>query len=97
MVEGVAKYSQKLFLVSQATFTMIKRCKMNSNSINLGYVLLHLTDKGDQEKNCYGEICSEKKLLRPILQKNDFPNDDTKNQPGRKKLGAFQYKKEDLL
>lgn len=66
---------------------------MNSNSINLGCVLLHLTDKGDQEKNCYGEICSEKKLLRPILQKNDFPNDDTKNQPGRKKLGAFQYKK----
>ena len=63
---------------------------MNSDSINLGCVRLHLTDKGDQEKNCKGEICSEKKLLRLILQKNDFPNDDTKNQPGRKKLGAFQ-------
>ena len=70
---------------------------MNSNSINLGCALLHLTDKGDQEKNCKGEICSEKKLLRLILQKNDFPNDDTKNQPGRKKLGAFQYKKEDFF
>ena len=77
MVEGVAKYSQKLFLVSQATFTMIKRCKMNSNSINLGYVLLHLTDKGDQEKIATER--SEKKLLRPILQKNDFPNVKTKN------------------
>ena len=65
-------------------------------AIKLGCVPLDLTAKEDQEKKFYGEICSEK-LLRPILQKNDFSNDDTKNQPGRKKLGAFQYKKEDLF
>ena len=32
-----------------------------------------------------------------MLLKNDFPNVVKKNQPGRKKLGAFQYKKEDLF